>query len=95
MLGDLTAAFGLTVLCLAPILLISLVFPPLLMRFTRPTAPTRSSSKPASNKPVKRGPIGAAVAFARFYFLSLVMLGHADGSVLVDAACCFRPRTRW
>ncbi len=73
MLGDLTAAFGLTVLCLAPILLVSLVFPPLLMRFTRPTPPP-SDGQPKPNKPAKRGPIGATVAFARFYFLSLVVL---------------------
>lgn len=71
MLGDLTAAFGLTVLCLAPILLVSLVFPPLLMRFTRP-AP--SPDLPKADKPSKRGPIGVTVAFARFYFLSLVVL---------------------
>lgn len=81
MLGDLTAAFGLTVLCLAPIMLVSLVFPPILMRFTRPQKdqPTAKKRRPANKSPQqqdddKRGPVGAVVAFARFYLISLVVL---------------------
>jgi len=66
MFGNLVAAFGLTVLCLAPILLVALIFPPVLMRLNRPRS--------KDGEKAERGVVGAALAFARFYLLSLVVL---------------------
>jgi multidrug efflux pump subunit AcrB len=73
MLGDLTSAFGFTViLCLAPSLLIALIFPPILMRMTRPTTkPTKPGEKP---KPRRRNFIMAAIAYGQFYFVSLIVI---------------------
>lgn len=77
MFGDLTAAFGFTVvLCLAPSLLIALAFPPLLMYLTRPkTQPKNPKEKP---QPQKRNVITATLAFAQFYFVSLIVLVMAS-----------------
>ncbi len=67
MFGDLTAAFGLTVLCLAPLMLVSLIGPLVLMRVVRP------KPKAGSKEPESRGVVGAALAFTRFYFITLVV----------------------
>jgi len=77
MFGDLTSAFGFTVvLCLAPSLLLALVFPPVLLRLTRPkTTPTTPGEKP---KPKRRNFLAAGLAFAQFYFISLVVLVMAS-----------------
>jgi multidrug efflux pump subunit AcrB len=77
MFGDLTSAFGFTVvLCLAPSLLIALIFPPILMRLTRPTnPPARPGDKP---EPKRRNFLAAGFAFAQFYFVSLVVLVMAS-----------------
>ncbi len=67
MFGDLTAAFGFTVvLCLAPSLLVALAFPPMLLFVTRPKDGN------------KRNIIASTVAFAQFYFVSLVVLVMAS-----------------
>jgi hypothetical protein len=67
MFGDLTAAFGLTVLCLAPLMLVSLLGPLILMRVFRP------KPKPDNAEPGSRNMVMAAVAFTRFYFITLVV----------------------
>lgn len=67
MFGELTAAFGLTVLCLMPLMIVTLVIPPFLMRFTRP--------KPADGgSPPKRNPVTAAMVYARLYFMALIVM---------------------
>jgi multidrug efflux pump subunit AcrB len=77
MFGDITAAFGFTVvLCLAPSLLVALAFPPVLMFLTRPkTQPTDPKQKA---EPKKRNFITASIAFAQFYFVSLIVLVMAS-----------------
>ncbi|MEO0560945.1 MAG: hypothetical protein AAF125_02455 [Chloroflexota bacterium] len=73
MFGDITAAFGFTVLlCMAPSLLIALIFPPILMYLTRPTAqPTQPGEQPTRKK---RNFLMAGIAYAQFYFISLVII---------------------
>lgn len=68
----LVAAFGLTVvLCLAPIMLVSLVVAAVFLRRTRPTKTTGRNRKP---EPVNRNIVQATVAFTRFFVVSMVAL---------------------
>lgn len=69
MFGDLTAAFGLTILCLAPIMLVSLGLTPLLMAITR----SRSHRGNGKAKP-RFNFIRSSLNYIRFYFVSLVVL---------------------
>ncbi len=73
MFGDLTAAFGFTVvMCLAPSLLMALVVAPVLMWVTRPNRQPTTDNQPPDRKPPSI--ITAGIAFAQFYFVSLVIL---------------------
>ena len=62
MFANLTSAFGFTVLCLPLVLLVGLIFPFILMRFTR--------SKEGKN----RNPVTVALLYARLYVVSLVVM---------------------
>lgn len=77
MFGDLTAAFGLTVLfCLAPSLIVSLAVAPLLLRVfkPKPTPNTNTQSKGKNAPAPKRGFLGTVAALAQWYFISLVVI---------------------
>lgn len=61
MFGNLVAAFGLTILCLAPIMLVALIVPFVFMRINQPADEERNI-------------VGRLVAYARYYLLTVVTL---------------------
>lgn len=74
MFGYLTTAFGLTVYCcLAPIMLISLVISPVLMRVTKPKVEVKSGRK-TQTETKDRNLISATIAFTRFFFVSMIVM---------------------
>lgn len=75
MFGDLTAAFGFTVLlCMTPSLLVSLGVAFVLIRVIRPKP--KPNAKP--NEKPKRNLLAASIAYAQFYVLSMIVLVMAS-----------------
>lgn len=72
MFGDLTAAFGFTVLCLIPIMLVSLVVTPILLRFTRPLVASKTKGEPPRRQ--ARNMVQTGIDYVRFYFVSMIIL---------------------
>lgn len=68
MFANLTAAFGLTVLCLPFVLLVSLAVPPVLLHLTRPADKTNPRQK------VRRNAVASMLAFTRVYFVTLIVI---------------------